>query len=119
MRFSIIVIIQIRFISANTIFLWNSACTSSGGCPVIIWFIGTFRYLYCLKALELWRILKLTDIDFISRLVNLEKLSLQDLKHITALPNLDPLTKLHDIRINNVPIDRDALDERIRSMVHY
>ena len=94
--------------------------------------IESFRLLYCgnndlsalgeltqLKELELWRILKLTDIDFISRLVNLEKLSLQDLKHITALPNLDPLTKLHDIRINNVPIDRDALDERIRSMVHY
>ena len=74
--------------------------------------------LISLRNLELWRIMKLDNVDFIKSLVNLETLKLQDLKHITALPDLSNLTKLADIQINNVPIDLEALDESVRKLVH-
>lgn len=89
-----------------------------------------FRLLWCgntdlselgeletLRELELWRIMKLENIDFISRLVNLETLKLQDLKHVTTLPNLDKLVKLKNIQIDNVPVDMDALDETVRNLI--
>ncbi len=65
--------------------------------------------LTSLKELELWRIMKLEDISFVSRLVNLETLSLIDLKHIKEFPDLSQLTKLQDIRLDHVPIDPDSL----------
>lgn len=66
--------------------------------------LGQLGEFTSLKHLELWRIMKLTDISFISRLVNLETLSLIDLKHISRLPDLSQLKKLRDIRLENVPI---------------
>lgn len=73
--------------------------------------------LKSLKELELWRIMKLENIDFISALVNLEVLKLQDLKHVTALPDLNGLKKLKEIRIDHVPIDLEALDESVRRLI--
>lgn len=72
--------------------------------------------LETLKELELWRIMKLENIDFVSSLTNLEVLKLRDLKHITMLPNTDGLTKLSRIVLDNVPIDRDSLGERERAL---
>lgn len=71
-----------------------------------------------LRDLELWRIMKLDNLDFIKSLVNLETLKLQDLKHITTLPDLSKLTQLADIQINNVPLDLETLDESVRKLVH-
>lgn len=61
---------------------------------------------------------KLHNLDFITSLVNLETLKLQDLKHITTLPDLGNLTKLKDIQLDNVPVDLEALDESVRKLVH-
>lgn len=71
-----------------------------------------------LRELELWRIMKLEDLNFISSLVNLETLKLQDLKHVTVLPDLSGLEKLKDIQVVNVPIDLDTLDESVRKLIH-
>ncbi|MDE7398317.1 MAG: hypothetical protein K2N06_02200 [Oscillospiraceae bacterium] len=73
--------------------------------------------LETLKELELWRIMKLENIDFVSSLTNLEVLKLRDLKHITMLPNTDGLMKLRMIVLDNVPIDIDFLGERERALV--
>lgn len=73
--------------------------------------------LETLCELELWRIMKLENLDFISSLVNLETLKLQDLKHVTTLPDLSRLKKLIDIQIDNVPIDLDTLDESVRRFI--
>ena len=74
--------------------------------------------LKTLRELELWRIMKLEDLSFISSLVNLEALKLQDLKHVTKLPDLSKLKKLRDIQIDNVPIALNTLDESIRKLIH-
>ena len=74
--------------------------------------------LESLRELELWRIMKLENLDFISRLVNLETLKLQDLKHITMLPDLSRLKKLTNIQIDNVPIDLDIIDESVRRLIN-
>lgn len=74
--------------------------------------------LKSLRELELWRIMKLENIDFVSFLVNLETLKLQDLKHVTMLPDLRNLTKLQEIQIDHVPIDLSALDESVRKLIH-
>lgn len=74
--------------------------------------------LISLRNLELWRIMKLDNLDFIKSLVNLETLKLQDLKHIRTLPDLRRLTRLADIQIDNVPIDLETLDESVRKLVH-
>lgn len=71
-----------------------------------------------LRELELWRIMKLEDLNFISSLVNLETLKLQDLKHVTSLPDLSRLENLRDIQISNVPIVLDTLDESVRKLIH-
>lgn len=47
---------------------------------------------------------------------NLTKL--QDLKHVTTLPDLSKLEKLRDIQIDNVPIDLNTLDESVRKLIH-
>lgn len=72
--------------------------------------------LESLKELELWRIMKLENIDFVSSLTNLEVLKLKDLKHVTSLPDTDKLTRLREIVLDNVPIDKDSLSERERAL---
>ena len=72
--------------------------------------------LKSLRKLELWRIMKLEDLNFIRSLVNLEMLKLQDLKHVTALPDLSGLEKLRDIQIDNVPIALNTLEESVRKL---
>lgn len=62
-----------------------------------------------LKILELWRIMKLEDISFISTLTKLERLNLRDLSHITTLPDLSGLKNLQEVVLDNVPIDVAAL----------
>lgn len=92
--------------------------------------LHTFRLLYCgnsdlsklgefesLRELELWRILKLENIDFISSLINLEILKLQDLNRINSLPDLSRLAKLKKIRLCNVPIDKKSLDKDIEKLI--
>lgn len=77
--------------------------------------IGEFTSL---KELELWRIMKLEDISFISRLLNLEALTLIDLKHIRELPDLSKLTKLQDIRLDHVPVNLDSVDNELCKIIH-
>ncbi len=73
--------------------------------------------LITLRELELWRIMKLDNLDFVSSLVNLEVLKLQDLKHIKVLPDMSRLTKMKEIIIDNVPIEVDVLDESVGRLV--
>ena len=80
--------------------------------------LATLGKLVSLRKLELWRIMKLDNLDFISSLVNLETIKLQDLNHIKTLPDISGLTRLTDIQINNVPIQLEALDGLVRRMVH-
>lgn len=69
--------------------------------------------LTSLKELELWRISKLNNIDFISNLINLEVLRLQDLKHVTQLPDLSKLRNLRKIVLDNTGIDDEGLEETL------
>lgn len=93
--------------------------------------LETFRLLWCgnsdlsalgglesLRELELWRIMKLENLDFLCSLKNLEILKLQDLKHIKTLPDLCHLKKLKRIYLDNVPVNLDSLDESVRNLVH-
>ena len=80
--------------------------------------LATLGELVSLRKLELWRIMKLDNLDFISSLVNLETIKLQDLKHIRTLPDISRLKRLTDIQISNVPIQLETLDESVRRMVH-
>lgn len=79
--------------------------------------LNELREFTSLKYLELWRILKLEDISFISSLTNLEVFKLQDLNRIHYLPDLEGLDKLRKIILINVPIDREILPENIRQLV--
>ena len=80
--------------------------------------LATLGELISLRKLELWRIMKLDNLDFISSLVNLETIKLQDLKHIRTLPDVSELKRLTDIQISNVPIQMETLDESVQRMVH-
>lgn len=93
--------------------------------------LESFALLYCgnndlsglgeletLRELELWRIMKLENLDFIRFLVNLETLKLQDLSHVKTLPDMSGLTKLADIQVDNVPLAMDTLDGSVRKMIH-
>ena len=66
--------------------------------------------LKSLREIELWRINKLDNIDFMSSLVNLEIIKLQDLKHVTVLPNLSKLRNLKKICLIDTGI-KDIPDE--------
>lgn len=79
--------------------------------------LNELREFTSLKYLELWRILKLEDISFISSLTNLEVFKLQDLNRIHYLPDLEGLDKIRKIILINVPIDREILPENIRQLV--
>lgn len=74
--------------------------------------------LESLRELELWRIMKLENLDFLCSLKNLEILKLQDLKHIKTLPDLRHLKNLKRIHLDNVPVNPDSLDESVRNLIH-
>lgn len=69
-----------------------------------------------LKILELWRIMNLEDISFVSTLTNLEELYLRDLRHITALPDVSGLKNLKKISLDNVPIDVTTFPSDLRKI---
>lgn len=69
-----------------------------------------------LRSLELWRITNLKDISFISSLTGLERISFRDLRHITALPDLSALKNLHEILVDNVPIDAASLPVELQKI---
>ena len=73
--------------------------------------------LKSLKEIELWRINKLDDISFIEELTNLEIIRLQDLKHITGLPDLRRLTKLEKIFLIDTGIDVNSLPDDLKEKV--
>lgn len=92
--------------------------------------LDSFHLLYCgnddlsqlsnlrsLKEIELWRIMKLTNIDFLSELTNLEKIQLQDLAHISTLPDLSGLHDLKEIFAYNVPLDLDTIDKNLHEII--
>ena len=67
-----------------------------------------------LHEIELWRINKLDDISFIEDMTNLEIIRLEDLKHVTSLPDLSKLTKLKKIVLNGTSIDMKSLPDNIK-----
>ena len=67
-----------------------------------------------LHEIELWRINKLDDILFIEDMTNLEIIRLEDLKHVTSLPDLSKLTKLKKIVLNGTSIDMKSLPDNIK-----
>ncbi len=73
--------------------------------------------LTSLKEIELWRINKLDNIDFISSLVYLEVIRLQDLKHVTKLPDLSKLHNLKKIVLDNTGIDVESVKEDLRDKI--
>ena len=73
--------------------------------------------LKSLKEIELWRINKLDDISFIEELTDLEIIRLQDLKHITGLPDLRRLTKLEKIFLIDTGIDVNSLPDDLKEKV--
>ena len=70
-----------------------------------------------LKSLELWRIMKLKDMSFLSSLIGLEELKLQDLKHVHVLPDLTGLSNLKRIVLNNVPVEESTIPETLRVII--
>ena len=67
-----------------------------------------------LHEIELWRINKLDDISFIEDMTNLEIIRLEDLKHVTSLPDLNKLTKLKKIVLNGTGIDMKSLPDNVK-----
>lgn len=70
-----------------------------------------------LKEIELWRINKLSDISFIEELTSLEIIKLQDLKHITCLPDLSKHTNLQSIFLIDTGIDIKELPNYLQEKV--
>jgi len=70
-----------------------------------------------LKEIELWRINKLSDISFVEELTNLEIIKLQDLKHITCLPNLSKHANLQRIFLIDTGIDIKELPNYLQEKV--
>lgn len=62
--------------------------------------------------------MNLEDISFISTLLGLESLRLQDLKHITLLPDLSKLVNLRDIKLDNVPVKLEEVPDHLRPIIH-
>jgi len=80
--------------------------------------LSSLRDFHNLKHLELWRIMNLEDISFISTLLGLESLRLQDLKNITSLPDLSKLVNLRDIKLDNVPVKLEEVPDHLRPIIH-
>lgn len=73
--------------------------------------------LKTIKEIELWRINKLSDISFIEELTNLEIIRLQDLKHVTCLPDLSKHTNLQRIFLIDTGIDVKKLPNYLQEKV--
>lgn len=70
-----------------------------------------------LKEIELWRINKLEDVSFIGSLTNLEVIKLQDLKHVTILPDLSKHTKLQRIILIDTGVKTGLLPDYLKDKV--
>lgn len=70
-----------------------------------------------LKEIELWRINKLSDISFIEELMNLEIIKLQDLKHVTCLPDLSKHANLQRVFLIDTGIDIKELPDYLQEKV--
>lgn len=70
-----------------------------------------------LKEIELWRINKLNDISFIEELTHLEIIKLQDLKHITCLPDLSKHVNLQRVFLIDTGIDIKELPNYLQEKV--
>ncbi len=71
-----------------------------------------------LKEIELWRINNLSDISFIEELTNLEIIKLQDLKHVTCLPDLSRHTNLQRVFLINTGINVKELPDYLQEKVN-
>ena len=75
-----------------------------------------------LKYLEICRVSRMTDLEFVSSLGGLQHLSLQDLPHIGGLPDLSRMTALRKISLENLKGLRDvsAMEAapRLEELVH-
>lgn len=70
-----------------------------------------------LKEIELWRINKLSNVDFLASLSNLETIILQDLRNLTSLPDLSNLKQLKKIVLNNTGIKENSIAEELRPLL--
>lgn len=77
------------------------------------------KHLITLKEIELWRINKLDNVDFISELTNLEVIRLQDLKHVTILPDLRGLHNLNKIVLDNTGIEIENVKNDLRDKIEF
>ena len=57
------------------------------------------------------------NIDFISDLTNLEVIRLQDLKHVSKLPDLSGLHNLNKIILDNTGIDIESVENGLRDKI--
>lgn len=73
--------------------------------------------LTSLKEIELWRINKLEDISFVEKLINLQIIKLQDLKHITSLPDLSKHADLQRIILIGTGIDLATVPDYLKEKV--
>ena len=73
--------------------------------------------LKSLREIELWRINKLNDISFISELTNLEIIKLQDLKHVTCLPDLSRHANLQRVFLIDTGIDIKELPDYLQEKI--
>lgn len=79
--------------------------------------LSELKDLTSLKEIGLWRINKLENIDFLCELENLEVIKMQDLRHITKLPDLSRLKHLKRLVLDGTGIAINSLDEPYQSMV--
>lgn len=73
--------------------------------------------LTTLKEIYLWRINRLSNLDFLENLKSLEKIRLEYLCHVTSLPDLSRHNNLKEIILDNTAIKPEQIDERIRPIV--
>ena len=72
-----------------------------------------------LKEIELWRINKLSDVSFIKDLTELEVIRLQDLHHVTGMPDLSNHKNLQRVFLIGTGIDINTLPKSLQEKVSY